>query len=171
MKAKDLVIGKEYYSNKSQDWDTSTWNTERVRVLETVAKDWHWQNGKLKEGRTYSWGNHRGVRVMILDKETGEDKKEDVVTLASLRGEWKPVNDAVQWRIAEKKKARELNDKAHRAASDYAGIAVDFAMKSFGIAFNQIRRGTTNRIEIDPIVFMEMAKELEKQGWTSSQKQ
>lgn len=170
MKAKDLVIGNEYYSNGRQEWDTSTWDSKRVRVLETVVKDWHFQNGKLKEGRTYSWGNHKGIRVMELDKETGADLKEDVVTLASVRGEWKPTNEKVQATIAARTAARLAQDAAHKAASDYAGVAVTFAMKALGIAFNQIRRGTTNRIEVDPHVFMEMAKELEKQGWTYSQK-
>jgi hypothetical protein len=170
MKAKDLVIGNEYFSNKSQSWYGNTWDTKRVRVLETVVKDWHFKNGQLTEGRTYSWGNLRGIRVMMLDSETGADLKEDVVTLASVRGEWKPTNEKVQATIKAATAARLAREAAHKVESDLAGTALEFAMKAFKLGYSQIRRGVSNRIEIDPAVFMAMSQELEKQGWIYSQK-
>lgn len=169
MKAKDLVIGNEYFSNRSQNWDSMSWGARRVRVLETVVKDWHFKNGKLTEGRTYSWGNHKGIRVMVLDDKTGADVREDVVTLASVRGEWKPTHEKVQAAIAAKNTARLAVEAAHRAASDFAGVVQEFAVKAFKLDYTKIRRGTNNRIEIDAKVFMAMAKELEKQGWTYPQ--
>lgn len=166
MKAKDLVIGKEYLSNATQSWVTDSFHgfrgTHRVRLLDTKVGTWNIRNGEFMQVSSYR--AMRGLRAETLDPTTGEVTGKEIVTLASIRGEWEPTWKLVQENIAIQRKLREQEAAARDALNNRFG-AVFHITEKLGLKRFQHVNSRYNNVEVDLDVFHAMAEELEKQGW------
>lgn len=171
MKLKDLVVGTEYLSNGRQDWNTSTYDATRVKIVDLVVGSWKWKDGQLVDGRGYST-SMKGLRVQVLDKTTGAIKGEGVVTLASLRGEWETTFAKVEQHHNDRIKFQNDSAARRQAARDRVGIVMAKVKSFLGLTSDY----ETSRLVQDvykeekvliSVEFLDaMIKELDKQGWT-----
>jgi 5-hydroxyisourate hydrolase-like protein (transthyretin family) len=170
MKKSDLVVGKEYLSNGRQNWITSIYDATRVQVLSLEAGSWKWQNGHLVASTMSS--AMKGLRVRVLDKKTGEEKGETVVTLASLRGEWEPTFAKVQQNHDDRIQAQENATARRTAARDRVGILMAKVKSFLGYTSDyETSKCVTDVYKEDKVMisvdFLDaMITELDKQGWT-----
>jgi hypothetical protein len=169
MKKKDLVVGKEYLSNGRQDWNTSIYNADRVKIVSLETGSWKWQNGILVPTTLSS--SMKGLRVRVLDKKTGEEKGEAVVTLASLRGEWEPTFAAIQKNHNDRIQAQEAAYARRNAARDKVGILMAKVKSFLGLTSDYETSKYVadiykeNKVMISADFLDAMITELDKQGW------
>lgn len=170
MKKKDLVVGKEYLSNGKQDWTIGLYDATRVRILDLDVSVWRWKDGKL-EKTTFSTGL-TGLRVEVLDKNTGEVKGIGVVTLASLRGEWAPTYGRIKKNHEDRIQAQENASAYRTAARDRIGILMAKVKSFLGLTSDyEVSKLVTDVYKTDKVMinasFLDaMITELDKQGWT-----
>jgi 5-hydroxyisourate hydrolase-like protein (transthyretin family) len=170
MKKSDLVVGKEYLSNGRQDWNTSVYDATRVQVLSLETGSWKWQNGKLIVSHMSS--AMKGLRVRVLDKKTGEEKGETVVTLASLRGEWEPTYAKIQKNHDDRVKLQQESNARRQNARDKVAILMAKVKSFLGLTSDyETMRHVQDAYKEDKVMisvaFLDaMITELDKQGWT-----
>lgn len=167
MKKSEIAVNGEYFQDRYQDWGQQEWNCARVRVVSTEVGNWKWDYTANKYIKVVNSSYHtiHGVRVVQLDKKTGEPMhggQEKVVTMASLRGRWEETYAERSRKWAEKKAAQQA---AHaKQAAQQAKIAGIVA------AGKELLGGKVNQygslyVTLDADVFMQMVTVLGDMGW------
>lgn len=170
MKKADLVVGKEYLSNGRQNWNTNIYDATRVQVLSLETGAWKWQNGHLVQSSMSS--AMKGLRVRVLDKKTGEEKGETVVTLASLRGGWEHTFAQIQKNHDDRVKFQQESAAKHQNARDRVGILMAKVKSFLGLTsdyetMRHVQDVYKEEKVMISIAFLDaMITELDKQGWT-----
>lgn len=169
MKLKDLVVGTEYLSNGRQNWNTSVYDSTRVKITDLVVGRWKWKDGKLVAS-SFSTAMS-GLRVQVLDKKTGEVKGEGVVTLASLRGEWATTSAKVEKTHSDRVAALNAAEAHRHAARDRVGIVMAKVKSFLGLTSDHEVYGLvqdvykTDKVMVNVEFLNAMITELDKQGW------
>lgn len=131
MKAKDLDMTTHYLSCASRDWETNGYTgtghgaTRRVRVLDTAPGVWVRQSGTFTRVPFSTYRSVSGVRVELLNPESGEPTgTQEVVSSASIRGPWDVLWPEVAARIEARHAANALRRASVTAAQDRTTAAV-----------------------------------------------
>lgn len=164
MKKSELVIGKDYYVQSSNEWQTTSWGVLRVRIIDTVHGKWRWNGNTEKyEQTTYNTGR-TGIVVERINVNTGKVEGYGVATLASIRGEWEPTVREVAARRALDKSHADAVDAKNLVLREEAGKAVAMA-KQMGIT--GVKTDVYGRtVEVHPAVMQAMLLKLDSIGWT-----
>jgi len=129
MKRADLVVGKEYLLDTSNEWETNGYMYDKKRVVVLDTGGWikysyysatrKEQSVELMDGSTQKVrGGHkshdgRGSYVVVAEiQKSGRQAPAEVASLISIRGEWEPCIAKVH-EFAERKAAanQALKDK------------------------------------------------------------
>lgn len=174
MKKSEIKVGGEYFQDRYQDWGQTEWNCTRVRVVSTQVANWKWDHIQNKHVAmsSSSYATVYGVRVVELDKKTGEPKgngHEKVVTMASLRGEWTKVYAERSRKWGEKKAAaaayqKEMADKQRKITEIVnAGQAL--------IGLKHVTQYGSAKVAVSGDVFQQMITFLADMGWKPEEQQ
>jgi hypothetical protein len=127
MQISKLQVGTEYLASRDPQWRTHPYALiSRVRVLSTTLLGW-----RENAWRESSRGDH--VKVMLLNDETGEDRREMYVKPREIRGWWTTSISEREANLAAERD-RERADSVRRGAAreqaeSLAGHAQDLGLK------------------------------------------